>query len=454
MILISAQGQSEHDRHHGGHSHDAEPAHSKYSKAANEPDEPSKAAEVKPSEWEFDENGLLSFLNDPTYRLWTYSIGSTVLISMAPFCILFLIPVGGAGESTTNQPLLKVLLSFASGGLLGDAFLHLIPHAISAQGGGGEHGHSHSHSHSHSHHGHSVEDEDGESGHGHGHHLAVGLYVLLGMTTFLVVEKVVRTLNGGGGHGHSHGARKWSNAAEEDEDTSSSIPSRLRKRRSSSTSTGGGGGGDSGGDGGGSGNGSGKAVKRKTAGNKKQEEKVSEREEDDDKKGKNKDKAESSPAKKMTGEIEVAGYLNLAADFAHNFTDGLAVGASFLAGNTIGFVTTFTVLLHEVPHEIGDFAILVKSGCSKRKAMLLQLVTAVGALMGCVLSVYSADPEKIAQAAASSWILPFTAGGFIYIGTVSIIPELLEDCSLWQSVKEVIALCIGIGMMVIIAELE
>lgn len=59
--------------------------------------------------------------------------------------------------------------------------------------------------------------------------------------------------------------------------------------------------------------------------------------------------------------------MNLAADFAHNFTDGLAVGASYLAGNTIGFVTTFTVLLHEVPHEIGDFAILIQSGCTKRK---------------------------------------------------------------------------------------
>lgn len=66
-------------------------------------------------------------------------------------------------------------------------------------------------------------------------------------------------------------------------------------------------------------------------------------------------------------DIKIAGYLNLAADFTHNFTDGLAVGASFLAGNTIGVVTTLTVLLHEVPHEIGDFAILVQSGCTKRK---------------------------------------------------------------------------------------
>ncbi len=67
------------------------------------------------------------------------------------------------------------------------------------------------------------------------------------------------------------------------------------------------------------------------------------------------------------GDIKVAGYLNLAADFTHNFTDGLAIGASFLVNRNLGFITTVTILLHEVPHEIGDFAILIQSGCSKRK---------------------------------------------------------------------------------------
>ena len=63
----------------------------------------------------------------------------------------------------------------------------------------------------------------------------------------------------------------------------------------------------------------------------------------------------------------MSGYLNLAADFTHNFTDGLAIGASFLVSPAVGAVTTLTILLHEVPHEIGDFAILVQSGCTKKK---------------------------------------------------------------------------------------
>lgn len=65
----------------------------------------------------------------------------------------------------------------------------------------------------------------------------------------------------------------------------------------------------------------------------------------------------------------MSGYLNLAADFTHNFTDGLAIGASFLVSPAVGAVTTLTILLHEVPHEIGDFAILVQSGCTKKKVI-------------------------------------------------------------------------------------
>ena len=146
----------------------------------------------------------------------------------------------------------------------------------------------------------------------------------------------------------------------------------------------------------------------------------------------------------------MAGYLNLAADFSHNFTDGLAIGASYLAGQSVGIITTFTILLHEVPHEIGDFAILVQSGYPKRKAMLLQLVTAVGAICGTVCGLLAEGAGE----SAIAWILPFTAGGFIYIATVSVIPELLQDTSLKKSVLEILAMFVGIGMMVLIAVFE
>lgn len=141
----------------------------------------------------------------------------------------------------------------------------------------------------------------------------------------------------------------------------------------------------------------------------------------------------------------------MAADMTHNFTDGLAIGSSFLVSDKMGYITTFLILVHEIPHEIGDFAILVQSGFTKSNAMHFQLVTALGALMGTGCGLLA----ESFFASASQIILPFTAGGFIYIATVSVLPELLEGASsLWQGIKEISALTIGIGLMVLIAEYE
>ena len=137
---------------------------------------------------------------DSGLTLWAISLGSTALISISPVIVLLLIPLENASE---QQPLLKVLLSFASGGLLGDAFLHLIPHAIMSRASSSSsatHGHSHDgHGHAHDGHGHS------HDGHGHSHaddhNLTVGLWVLFGIVAFLAVEKFVRYVKGGG---HSH----------------------------------------------------------------------------------------------------------------------------------------------------------------------------------------------------------------------------------------------------------
>ncbi|XP_058814839.1 protein catecholamines up [Topomyia yanbarensis] len=325
-----------------------------------------------------------------TFYIWVHSLTSTLLISAAPFFILFAIPLENTDEM---QPRLKTLLAFASGGLLGDAFLHLIPHAIQPHSHGEDDGHGHhGHSHGHSH--------GGEEG--HGHDMRVGLWVLAGIIVFLAVEKGVRLIKrdtAGGGHGHSHSHATTAKKAK------ASPPVSPSKKKDSKATEG------------------------------------SNKKKDESEAAKAKGKAVKKESKK--NQIQIAGYLNLAADFTHNFTDGLAIGASYLAGNSIGIVTTITILLHEVPHEIGDFAILVKSGCSKKKAMLLQLTTAIGALAGTVLALLGSGSD-----AAESWVLPFTAGGFIYIATVSVIPELLEGSTkLWQSLKEITALLAGVGMM-------
>lgn len=365
-----------HGHSHNGHGHsheqhvDAKPSF-KYSREVNEQYEESEKA---PSRTTQESRETKKPVELDMWSIWVHSIGSTLLISAAPFVILYFIPLDNTEQ---KQPLLKTLLAFASGGLLGDAFLHLIPHATHphSHDGDDDHGHDH-HDSSHSH----------EHGH-HAHDMSVGLWVLAGIITFLAVEKFVRLVKGGHGHSHSGATKK---------PTKEEVP-----------------------------------ITKKS----------------DDKKDKKKSNKVAEP--KPAEDIEVSGYLNLAADFAHNFTDGLAIGASYLAGNYIGIVTTVTILMHEVPHEIGDFAILIKSGCSRRKAMGLQLVTALGAIAGTILALLGSTGE------ASPWVLPFTAGGFIYIATVSVLPELLEESTkLGQSIKEISALLAGVGIMVIIAGLE
>jgi len=408
-------GHHGHEHGHHGHEHEhhghgiQEPASFKYSKQANKvnqedaedgPDFPEQREKRDESHehHHHEEHEHQHETHEHTHQhekthyqppkkesvFWLEPLLATAIISAAPFLILFFVPLNS--NSPENQPLLKILLAFASGGLLGDAFLHLIPHAIAPHAHGGEED-----SHSHSHHGHSHaphEGETAESSHDHTAEMMVGLWVLAGLITFLVVEKLVRHMKGG--HGHSHGP----------------------------------------------------------APPKKVEDKKSEKKKDD----KKDDKKKESESKEVAAvepeeDIQVAAYLNLAADCTHNFTDGLAIGASFLVSRNVGFITTLTIFLHEIPHEIGDYAILIQSGCTRRKAMMLQLVTAVGAFAGCICGLLA---ESLGTA-ASNWILPFTAGGFVYIATVSVIPELLKESNLKQSFKEIFALLVGVFLMVVIA---
>ena len=352
---------------------------------------------------------------ESTWEMWVCSLSSTALISAAPFFILCCIPIR---DATEHSSFLKVLLSFASGGLLGDAFLHLIPHAVSPHDHAHDHHHHHDdHEHDHAHdHDHEHEHEHHAHDHTHDHtqDMMVGLWVLAGIVVFLMVEKFVRLAKGG--HHHSHGKIERDDSIEE-RDEAMVVPQ---------ASGGGGGKGSS-------------NVRQRTSGKQQQPPRLT---------GNTGRTNNRAVAKKR--EIKVSAYLNLAADFTHNFTDGLAISASYLAGRHIGMITTITILLHEVPHEIGDFAILIQSGYSKRRAMFVQLVTAVGAMTGTLCGLLAEG----AGSAATAWILPFTAGGFIYIATVSVIPELLEDSSAWQSVKEIFAMFVGVGMMVVIAYME
>jgi len=297
-----------------------------------------------------------------TADIWTSAILATVLIGGAPIIFLFFVPIDAKTiQSGPGKNFLNVLLAFAVGGLLGDVFLHLLPHSKP---------HDHSHDHGH--------------GHDHTADTIIGLWVLAGFTVFLLIEKLVRGQVGEGGHaGHSHSH--------------------------------------------------GHSHKETEQKNKEQKEA--------------KDKKEEAVVESKTS---VSAYLNLAADFSHNFTDGLAIGASFLASQELGYINTVAILFHELPHEIGDFAILLQSGFTKRQAILAQLSTAVGAMAGTILGLLANN-----LADSSAWVLPFTAGGFVYVAAVSVVPSLLEQpSSVWQTTKEMTALCLGVGIMALIGIFE
>ncbi|XP_011874981.1 PREDICTED: zinc transporter ZIP13 homolog [Vollenhovia emeryi] len=137
------------------------------------------------------------------------------------------------------------------------------------------------------------------------------------------------------------------------------------------------------------------------------------------------------------------GYLNLLMNFLDNFTHGLSVGGSFLISFRVGVLSTFTILVHEIPHEVGDFAILLRSGFSRWDAARAQLITAGGGIVGALAAVsFSGSLEE-----RTSWILPLTAGGFIHIGLVTILPDLLKETNTKESVKQLGALLLGVIIM-------
>lgn len=145
------------------------------------------------------------------------------------------------------------------------------------------------------------------------------------------------------------------------------------------------------------------------------------------------------------------GVMNLVGDGFHNLIDGVMIAGSYLAGIPVGIATTIAVIFHEVPQEIGDFGVLIYAGFSKAKALLFNFLSACTAIIGAVLAlVLSSKIPGI-----SSFILPFTAGGFIYIAGSDLIPELHKSsCEPTKSFPQFFALLLGIFVMLILTFLE
>jgi len=143
-------------------------------------------------------------------------------------------------------------------------------------------------------------------------------------------------------------------------------------------------------------------------------------------------------------------YINLIGDSLHNFIDGLIIAASYLVNIPLGVATTLAVVLHEIPQEIGDFGIMIHGGFSKGKALWLNFVTALTAILGAIVALLIGN--NVGN--ISSILLPIAAGGFIYIAGADLIPELHKETAIKRSLMQLFAFLLGITVMVLLLLIE
>lgn len=106
----------------------------------------------------------------------------------------------------------------------------------------------------------------------------------------------------------------------------------------------------------------------------------------------------------------------------------------------------FICIVHEIPHEVGDFAILLRSGFNRWDAAKAQLLTAFTGVIGALLALGGSNVTN-AMEVRTSWVMPFTAGGFLHISLVTVLPDLMKESNSTESIKQWIALIAGISLM-------
>ena len=141
--------------------------------------------------------------------------------------------------------------------------------------------------------------------------------------------------------------------------------------------------------------------------------------------------------------------MNLVGDGLHNLIDGLLIGASYIASIPLGITTTIAVVFHEIPQEMGEFGVLLHAGFSKKKALVFNFISALTAVVGGVLA--------FAVGSNATWfadaLVPFTAGGFIYIAVADLIPEMHKETRPARSALQLVGIGAGVAVMLALLSL-
>ncbi len=149
-------------------------------------------------------------------------------------------------------------------------------------------------------------------------------------------------------------------------------------------------------------------------------------------------------------DIHAFTYLNLVGDGVHNFIDGLIIGSSFVVSINFGIATSFAIIMHEIPQEIGDFGVLVYGGLSKNKALFYNFLSAVTAILGTAIGYALANRSGVFL----ELLMPVAAGGFIYIASCDLIPELHKQQDIKKATLSMGVFILGVAFMYLAAAMH
>jgi zinc and cadmium transporter len=149
--------------------------------------------------------------------------------------------------------------------------------------------------------------------------------------------------------------------------------------------------------------------------------------------------------------VGILGKLILVSDAAHNLIDGMVIAASYFISIEVGIATTTAIILHEIPQEIADFGVLIHAGYTRSRALFLNFISALFAVLGAVITILLGGiVEQIIV-----WLLPIAAGAFIYIASSDLTPELhKQDLKSKNTLLQLVSIIVGVGAMYLLLFIE
>ncbi|XP_049546760.1 zinc transporter ZIP10 [Anopheles darlingi] len=328
----------------------------------------------------------------PFSQAWIYASASVLIISLCGLVGVAMVPLA---KSIAYDDILRFLIGLGVGTLCGDALMHLLPHALLPHA-----------DEEHNHESHAETDDHDHSAESRAIWLCLCCF---GAAFFMYsLEMILPLFRNGSPHGHSHGPSSQSNRVDPQQPVPAAQSHNYHQSDDIELDHG-------------------EVSKEREA---------------------NTMLAKKGGAKPMAA----VAFMVILGDGLHNITDGLAIGAAFAIDPVMGLATSFAILCHELPHELGDFALLLQTGVSIRRAIFLNIVSSVLSFIGMALGLLLTGLHE----SVVSWIYAATAGTFLYIALSDLVPEMRNDLSRCDQKLKVIltqlsGLALGAVIMLLIA---